>query len=46
MKKIVFAILAVLILILLYKKEDFVVIPDTSIRIRIISNSNSIEDLY
>lgn len=32
--------------ILMYKKEEFIVIPDSSIRIRVVSNSNDIKDLY
>ena len=46
MKKIIFGLIAVLIAILLYKKEEFIVIPNSSIRIRVISNSNSINDLF
>ena len=46
MKKIIFGLLAVLIVCLLYKKEEFVIIPNDSIRIRVISNSNNVSDLY
>lgn len=46
MKKIIFGLVAVLISILLYKKEEFVIIPNNSIRIRVIANSNSMNDLY
>ena len=46
MKKIIFGLLAVLIICLLYKKEEFVIIPNDSIRIRVISNSNNVSDLY
>lgn len=45
MKKIIVIIIAVVIGILLYKKDDFVIIPNESIRIRIIANSDNIEDL-
>lgn len=45
MKKIIVIIIAVIIGILLYKKDDFVIIPNESIRIRIIANSDNIEDL-
>lgn len=46
MKKIIFGLLALIILSLVFKKEEFVVIPNSAIRIRVISNSNSIDDLY
>ena len=46
MKKIIFGLLAVLIICLLYKKEEFVIIPNDSISIRVISNSNNVSDLY
>ena len=46
MKKIIFGLLALFIVFLLYKKEEFIVIPNSSIRIRVISNSNSVSDLY
>ena len=45
MKKIIVIITAVVIGILLYKKDQFIIIPNEAIRIRIIANSNSIEDL-
>ena len=45
MKKTIVIIVAVIIGILLYKKDDFVIIPNESIRIRIIANSDNIEDL-
>lgn len=45
MKKIIVIIIAVIIGVLLYKKDDFVIIPNESIRIRIIANSDNIEDL-
>lgn len=44
MKKIIYILLIIFILsIFLYEKED-ILIPDDSIRFRIIANSNSIED--
>ncbi len=46
MKKIIFGVIAILIVFLLYKKEEFIIIPNESIRIRVISNSNSVNDLY
>lgn len=46
MKKIIFGLFALIILCLIFKKEDFVIIPNESIRIRVISNSNDIDDLY
>lgn len=46
LKKIILGIIALLIIILINKKEEFVIIPSESIRIRVIANSNSIEDLY
>lgn len=45
MKKIIVIIIALVIGVLLYKKDDFVIIPNESIRIRIIANSDNIEDL-
>ena len=45
MKKIVFIIISVFIGILVYKKNDEIIIPSDAIRIRIIANSNSISDL-
>lgn len=39
-------IIVIIIGILLYQKNDYVIIPNESIRIRIIANSNSISDLY
>lgn len=46
MKKLIFGLLAVIIGILVYKKDEFIVIPSNAIRIRVISNSNNIDDLY
>lgn len=45
MKKIIVIIIAFIVAFLLYKKEDFVIIPNESIRIRIIANSDNIEDV-
>lgn len=45
MKKIVFIIISIIIGILVYQKNDELVIPSDAIRIRIIANSNSIKDL-
>ena len=45
MKKIIVIIIAFIIGVLLYKKDDFVIIPNESIRIRIVANSDNIEDL-
>ncbi len=46
MKKIVFLTISIVIGILVYEKNDEIIIPNDSIRVRIIANSNSIEDLY
>ena len=46
MKKIVFIIISVIIGILVCKKSDEIIIPNDAIRLRIIANSNNIEDLY
>lgn len=48
MKKLVLLILATLILIGVINnyEEDYYIIPDKSIRIRIIPNSNNIKDQY
>lgn len=45
MKKVLFGLIALIIIFVLYKKDEFIVIPNNSIRIRVISNSNNIEDL-
>ena len=45
MKKIIFGLIALFIIFLLNEKEEFIVIPNSSIRIRVISNSNNIDDL-
>ena len=46
MKKIVFLIISIVIGVIIYYKNDEVIIPSDAIRIRIIANSNNIEDLY
>ena len=46
MKKLFLIILCAVIGILVYKKNDEIIIPSDAIRVRIIANSNNIEDLY
>ena len=46
MKKIVFLVISVIIGILVYRKNDEIIIPTDAIRVRIIANSNNIKDLY
>lgn len=46
MKKIVFLTISIVVGILVYQKNDEIIIPSDSIRVRIVANSNSIEDLY
>ena len=46
MKKILFLSISVLIGILVYNKSDEIIIPSDAIRVRIIANSNNINDLY
>ncbi len=46
LKKIIFIIICFVIGIFVYRKNDEIVIPSDAIRIRIIANSNNIEDLY
>lgn len=47
MKKILSIIIALLVLVLLFaNQEDYYVIPNESIRLRIIANSNSVYDQY
>ncbi len=46
MKKALFLIISVIIGILVYQKNEEIIIPNDSIRFRIIANSNSIRDLY
>lgn len=38
--------MALIIVGIIYKKDEFIVIPNTAIRIRVIANSNSVNDLY
>lgn len=46
MKKIVILIICGVIGIMVYYKKQEIIIPDSSIRVRIIANSNNINDLY
>ncbi len=46
MKKIVYLCICLFIGLLVYKKNNEIIIPDDAIRLRIIANSNNIEDLY
>ena len=46
MKKIIVLIICLVIGIIVYKTNDEIIIPSDAIRIRIIANSNNIEDLY
>lgn len=46
MKKIIILIVCLFIGIMVYKKNDEIIIPSDAIRIRIIANSNSIKDIY
>lgn len=46
MKKIIFILISVVIGVLVSKKSDEIIIPSDAIRVRIIANSNNIEDLY
>ncbi len=46
MKKIIFLTISIVIGILVYQKNDEIIIPSDSIRVRIIANSNNISDLY
>ena len=45
MKKIIVILIALLIGIMLYQKDELIIIPNEAIRIRIIANSNNIKDL-
>lgn len=45
MKKIIFSIIALLIIFLVYKKDNYIVIPSNSIRIRVISNGDNFNDI-
>ena len=46
MKKIIVILISLVIGLLVYNKNDEIIIPSDAIRIRIIANSNSIKDLY
>ena len=46
LKKLIVIGLMVVIGILVYQKEEEIIIPSNAIRIRIIANSNSVSDLY
>ena len=48
MKKIIIIFLALITILFLInkKQEDYVIVPNESIRFRIIPNSNSVEDIY
>ena len=46
MKKILFIIISIVIGVLVYRKSDEIIIPSEAIRVRIVANSNSINDLY
>lgn len=46
MKKIIFLTISVVIGFLVYSKNEEIIIPSDAIRVRIIANSNNIEDLY
>ena len=46
MKKMIFLLISVMVGILVYQENGKIIIPNDSIRVRIVANSNSIEDLY
>lgn len=46
LKKIIIIIICIFVGVLVNKKTDEIIIPSDAIRIRIIANSNNIEDLY
>ena len=46
MKKIIFLCISLLVGVLVYQKNNEIIIPSDAIRMRIIANSNSIHDLY
>ena len=46
LKKIIFLSISFFIGFLVYQKNDEIIIPSDAIRVRIIANSNNIEDLY
>ncbi len=46
MKKLIVLIISIFIGVLVYSKNEEIVIPSDAIRVRVIANSNSIKDLY
>lgn len=46
MKKVLAILLIISMLLILSTKEEYIIIPEESIRFRIIPNSNSIEDMF
>ena len=46
MRKAIFLIISLFIGFLVYKKNNEIIIPNESIRVRIIANSDNIKDLY
>ena len=46
MKKLVFLVFSIFIGVLVYQKNDEIIIPSDAIRVRLIANSNNIKDLY
>ena len=46
MRKILFLGVSIIIGILVFNKNENIIIPNDAIRVRIIANSNNIEDLY
>ena len=46
LKKMIFLIISIVIGILVFNKNKDIIIPSEAIRVRIIANSNSINDLY
>ena len=46
MKKVIMLMISIIIGVLVYQKNDEIIIPEEAIRVRIIANSNNIKDLY
>ena len=46
LKKMIFLVISIIIGILVFNKNKEIIIPSDAIRVRIIANSNSINDLY
>ena len=46
MKKLLFLVISIVIGVLVYQKNDEIIISSDAIRVRIIANSNNISDLY